>query len=483
MKISILFSLVLIILLTLPAAAQTGTGPSLAGNWFGTLDAGGTKLRLLLKVEKTTGGYAAKLDSIDQDAKDLPLDSVALNGNKVTFAAAALGLTYDGTVNEKYDEIVGTFNQGSASMPLILTRMDAANTTAAPKIVTRPQDPVKPYPYDEEEVNYRNAIDNVKLAGTLTLPRDKSKSYPAVVLITGSGAQDRNETVYGHRPFLVLADYLTRNGIAVLRVDDRGVGGSDIGSPSATSENFALDVLAGVEYLKTRKEVNGKQIGLVGHSEGGVIAPIAATRSKDVAFIVMLAGLGQLGEDVIYTQTELIQRASGADPATIASQREMFKNIHAIVKKETDKKLIEEQVNAAIAKHVAAMNEAQRKSFAPIEATIKSVSPMFTTPWYRYLITYNPIPILKKVKVPVLALNGELDLQVSYKQNLGPIESALKAGGNKDVTVRSVPKLNHLFQTATTGVPTEYATIEETMSPEVLKAVSDWILAHSVGRK
>ena len=184
---------------------------------------------------------------------------------------------------------------------MVFKRTDSAPT------LNRPQDPSKPYPYDEEEVTYRNTADNVKLAGTLTLPRDKSNRYPAVILITGSGSQDRNETIAGHRPFLVLADHLTHNGIAVLRVDDRGTGGSDRGSLNVTSENFMYDVLAGVEYLKTRKEIDPKKIGLVGHSEGGMIAPMAAVKSKDVAFIVLMAGLGQKGEDVIYTQTELLQ--------------------------------------------------------------------------------------------------------------------------------------------------------------------------------
>src|SRR6185295_8812237 len=203
------------------------------------------------------------------------------------------------------------------------------------------------YPYDEQEVSYRNEKDNVKIAGTLTLPRSAGP-YPVVLLITGSGSQDRNETIAGHRPFLVLADYLTRNGIAVLRVDDRGVGGTDLGSRSATSENFAEDVVAGVSFLKQRKEINPKMIGLIGHSEGGMIAPMVAARSNDVAFIVLLAGLGQRGEDVIYAQIELIHKAQGTHVDTTRHTIALVKKIHSIVKTETDEKRIEQRINEEI---------------------------------------------------------------------------------------------------------------------------------------
>jgi pimeloyl-ACP methyl ester carboxylesterase len=363
----------------------------------------------------------------------------------------------------------GVLYQGPASLPLVLKRVADLPT------INRPQDPKKPYPYDEEEVSYRNEKDNIKLAGTLTLPRGGG-SHPAVVLITGSGAQDRNETIAGHRPFLVLADHLTRNGIAVLRVDDRGVGGSEPGSPIATSENYAGDVLAGVQFLKTRKEINPKKIGLIGHSEGGMIAPIAAARSTDVAFIVLLAGAGQRGEDVIYSQTESIQKAMGTDPEVITQANALQKRIHAIVKAQEDGKRIGELVNEDVTRFVAGLNESQRKAFVPIESTIKALSPMYQTAWFRYFIMFDPTPVLKKVTVPVLALNGEQDLQVPWKENLDLIAAALKAGNNKDFTTKSFPKLNHLFQTSQTGALSEYGKIEETMSPEVLNTISEWIL-------
>jgi dipeptidyl aminopeptidase/acylaminoacyl peptidase len=340
----------------------------------------------------------------------------------------------------------------------------------------RPQDPKRPYPYDEEEVSYRNAKDNIKISGTLTLPRGGGK-YPAVLLITGSGSQDRDETIVGHRPFLVLADYLTRNGIAVLRVDDRGIGGTDRGLLTATSENFADDVQAGVAFLKQRKEIDPKLIGLIGHSEGGMIAPMVAARSNDVSFIVLLAGPGQRGEDIIYSQTELIHKAQGTPANTIAQYVSLSRTINGIVKTETDQKQIAQRINDELAAYIGTLGEPEKKTFEPAASAVKAIMPMYTSPWYRYFITFDPLTVLKNVKVPVLALNGELDLQVPAKENLDLIGVGLK--GNADVTLKAFPRLNHLFQTTQTGLPSEYGQIEETIAPEVLKTISEWILSRT----
>lgn len=465
-----LTALLLIITFVFAVAAQV---PDVQGNWLATLEIGGAKLRLALKIKKSQDSYAAKLDSLDQGAMDLPIDSVVLNGDKLSFSAARLGLNYEGTLNAAGDEITGNFKQGTIATPLVFKR-----SAEVPKF-NRPQEPKQPYPYTQEEVSYRNQKDNIRIAGTLTVPHGAGP-YPVVLLITGSGSQDRNETIAGHHPFLVLADYLTRNGIAVLRVDDRGVGGTDIGSLSATSENYAEDVLAGVNFLKQRKEIDPKQIGLIGHSEGGMIAPMVAARSNDVAFIVLLAGPGQRGEDIIYAQTELIHKAQGTHVDTIRHTIALAKRINAIVKTETDAKLIEQKIDEEIAAYDRTLPDLQKLLFEPAVGEVKQYMPMYKTAWYRYFITFDPQPVLKNVKVPVLALNGELDLQVPAKENLDLIGAGLKAGGNKDVTLKAFPKLNHLFQTCQTGLPSEYGQIEETMSPEVLKAVSDWILRRTV---
>jgi hypothetical protein len=266
----------------------------------------------------------------------------------------------------------------------------------------------------------------------------------------------------------VLADHLTRRGIAVLRVDDRGVGGSTGKVAESTSDDFAGDVLAGIEYLETRKEIDPKKIGLIGHSEGGLIAPIVASRSKDVAFIVLMAGPGLTGEEIIYLQSALIARANGAKDEMIAQNRLIQEKTFAVIKQEKDNSLAEKkllEINGAT-------TEEQQKAAAP------RIRPYLST-WFRYFLTYDPIPFLKQVRCPVLAINGELDLQVPYKENLAAIEAALKAGNNKDHTAISLPGLNHLFQNCKTGSPDEYAKIEETIAPVALQAISDWILKHA----
>ncbi len=456
-----------LIFLSLPIFAQSNS--TVEGNWLGTLEFNGIKLRLVLKVSKKANGMiAAKLDSIDQGANDLEIDSIVQQNKSVRFGAQKYGMSYEGTLNEKGDEISGTFKQGAGSQALIFKR-----TTEATK-VNRLQDPQKPYPYNEEVV-YENKKDTVKLAGMLTLPHD-NKPHPAVILITGSGSQDRNETVAGHRLFLVLADYLTRRGIAVLRLDDRGIGGSNLGLPTQTSENYAGDVLAGIEYLKSRKEINLKQIGLIGHSEGGMIAPMVAVRSKDVAFIVSMAGLGQTGEDAIYTQTALLQKAGGASPEITTQTVAALKNIYSILKAEPDNKLAERKIRESLAIQLGAINKEQQKAFALVKATLETQIPMDLSAWFRYFIAYNPRPTLEKVKIPVLAINGENDLQVAPKENLALIEAALRKGENKDYTIKSFPKLNHLFQTSQIGSLNEYDKIEETIAPQVLETIADWIL-------
>jgi hypothetical protein len=297
----------------------------------------------------------------------------------------------------------------------------------------------------------------VRLAGTLTVPRTPGP-HPAVVLISGSGAQDRDETIFDHKPFLVLADHLTRQNIAVLRYDDRGVGGSTGSSAGATTMDFSADVVAAVDLLKTRKEVDASRIGLVGHSEGGLIASMVASRTADVRFQVLLASSGVVGETLLYHQASRLAKALGANEEQLTKGRALQSQLYEILKTEKDVETMRARIRA--------LNG---------EASAQ----LLTTPWFRFFLTYDPAVTLRTVKVPTLALNGEHDLQVSASENLAAIESALKAGGNRDVTVRSLPRLNHLFQTSRTGLPAEYGTISETFSPDVLAIVSGWIAEHT----
>lgn len=338
--------------------------------------------------------------------------------------------------------------------------------------LSRPQEPKGAISYVEEEVTYSNLTANVTLAGTLTLPRLGIPS-PAVLLIAGSGPIDRNETVFGHKPFLVLADHLTKQGFAVLRVDKRGVGQSTGNYDISTTEDFAADVLAGIEYLKTRKEVDTERIGLIGHSEGGLIAPMIAVKSNDVSFIVLMAGSGVTGEATLYAQEALISRAMGATEEQIRHQLDLQKQVLSVIINEPDLKKAQELLRDIVAKQLVNLpKEEQQTSADVMEAQIKRCN----SKWFRYFLTYDPITSLKHLKIPVLVINGELDCQVPPKQNLPVIAKILEDVGNRNYRIIEFPKLNHFFQTCESGSILEYGKIEETIAPVVLNTLSDWIL-------
>ena len=417
------------------------------GAWMGSLDLGAVRLRVVFHLVNTEDGLIATLDSPDQGQKGLPTTSVTRDGANLKIEAKAIGGVFEGKIAADLQSIDGTFTQLGAAHPLILKRVkDQADLE--PK---RPQNPVKPYPYREEEVSYDNKQQSVTLAATLTIPQGKGP-FPAVVLITGSGPQDRDETLLGHKPFLILADYLTRHGIVVLRADDRGTAKSTGDFKTATTADFATDTEAGIAYLKTRAEVNPRKIGLIGHSEGGVIAPMIAARNKDVAFIVMMAGTGVPGDQVIVAQGEAIEVASGKSSEEAAKNATKEKEILTLVETEKDKAVLEKELKEKLAGQIP-------------EAQIGLQIEQVTSPWFRYFLTYDPATALRKVTCPVLAINGSLDKQVLPAQNLPAIRKALEEGGNKHFEVDELPGLNHLFQTAKTGAPSEYAEIEETMSP------------------
>jgi len=438
------------------------------GTWFGII----RKLRLVLKVSKGADGKLAyKLYSLEQG--DLPVDTFDFTDPKFRFEMKAFGAYFEGALN-KDGEIAGTFKQGNASFPLVFKRV-----LEVPQL-NRPQEPKKPYPYEEEEVTYENKRDKVRISGTLTRPRGARGPVPAVLLITGSGPQNRDEAIMGHRPFLVLADYLTRKGIAVLRVDDRGIGGTSDGTPDDTSENYVADVLAGVEFLKTRKEINAREIGLIGHSEGGMVAPLVAAQSKDVAFLVLIAGPGLPGARLILLQNDMLSRVGGMSDDTREQMRLLYTRIFAVLKEEKDNAAAEKKIREALNSQLSRMTDAQKQEFAEIKRVVEAQGSMYVSPWFRYFLNYDPRPALMKVKVPVLAVNGERDLQVPADENLAAISEALKAGGNKDYAVVKLPRLNHLLQTSKSGALEEYGEIEETISPAALDTITNWILKHTV---
>jgi uncharacterized protein len=442
--------------------------------WQGELKAGAIEIRLVFHLFKQKdGGYAGTMDSPDQGAKGLDLDEVAIKDDIVRIELKRAGVVFEGKRDKGGQEITGDFKQAGRTFPLTLKKVSKLSESK------RPQMPVKPFPYDEIEVAYESKAPGIKFAGTLTVPRSAGP-FPAVLLIQGSGAHDRDETIFDHKPFLILADYLTRRGIEVLRVDKRGVGGSSGSTREGTSGAFADDVLAGVEFLKNRREVRGSQIGLIGHSEGGLIAPLAASRSQDIAFIVLLAGPGLPGEDTLYLQGAAILKVAGADAEELAQEKQIQERIFTVLRQEKDNAAAEKKIRAALDKLISKGGKSGDKTIAEAVPMLEGQIRMVATPWFRHFLEYDPRPALRKVTCPVLALNGEKDLQVDARVHLKEIEAALKAAGNKDFTVKELPNLNHLFQTCKTGAVSEYGAIEETISPAVLEMIADWILKRTV---
>ncbi|MBC6489439.1 alpha/beta hydrolase family protein [Flavihumibacter stibioxidans] len=442
-------------------------GQDIGGQWNGVLKVGSARLRLVFNIIKKDSGFIATMDSPDQGAKGIPVSSVSFNQPQLKIDVSNLNIQYRGELKENI--IVGVFSQNGQDFPLDLSREKMEKTT-----LNRPQVPVKPYPYYEEEVVFKNEKANIDLTGTLTLPGKRGK-FPAVILISGSGPQDRDETLMEHKPFLVLADYLTRSGIAVLRYDDRGVGKSKGIFSSSTTQDFASDVEAAINYLKTRQEINKKKVGLVGHSEGGIIAPLVAAGTRDVSFIVMLAGTGVRGDQLLLSQQYLIGKASGASEEDLAKGRELNSKLFAMVLETDDTAALKAGMSRYLSDYLNNLPEDKKPKGITIESYSRRLAGELSGPWLRNFLRYDPATSLENVKCPVLAVNGEKDLQVPAAENLAAIAKALKKAGNKHFTVKTFPGLNHLFQEAGTGSPDEYRLIEQTFSPVALEYITEWI--------
>ena len=443
-------------------------GQDVTGRWYGVLKVQGTQLRLVFDIWKSGAGYSASMDSPDQGAKGIPVTATTFENSKLKIEITNLKVEYSGEL--KGNAIEGTFRQNGMEFPMNLSK-----EAIQKEVVKRPQEPVKPYPYYSEEVTFTNGSANITLSGTLTLPKKEGK-YPAVILITGSGPQNRDEELLGHKPFLVLSDYLTRQGIAVLRYDDRGVAQSKGDFKTATTVDFATDVESALAYLKTRKEIDAGKIGLVGHSEGGIIAPMVAARSKGVDFIVMLAGTGIRGDLLLLLQQEAIARANGTPETVIRRAREINTKAFEIILKSANTVTLKEDLKKFLTEAIRnSPEESKPKGMSEDDFVALQVNQTMS-PWMLNFIKYDPAPALEKVKCPVLAVNGAMDMQVPAKVNLPAIEKALKKGGNKKVTIKEFPGLNHLFQECKTGAPAEYASIEQTFSPVALEEISKWIL-------
>jgi len=458
------FSILLISLL----ASISLSAQEITGQWNGALKVQGTQLRLVFNITKIDNGVSSTMDSPDQGAKGIPTTTTSFENSILKITIASAKIEYEGTLG-KDNVIVGTFKQGGQSFPMNLSKEKIEKE----KLI-RPQETINPYPYYSEDITFENKKAGISLAGTLTLP-NKDGVFPVVILISGSGPQNRDEELLGHKPFLVLSDYLTKNGIAVLRYDDRGTALSKGDFKTATSADFATDVESAITYLKTRKEINKKKIGLIGHSEGGLIAPMVASKSKDVAFIVLLAGTGIQGDRILLLQQKLIGKASGVSDEDLQKSELENRKVFDIVNKSTNLEKLNIDLTDFIKQTLKDNPNTEKPEGMNDDDFVKLQVKQIATPWMQYFIKYNPAPALEKVKCPVLAINGEKDLQVPPKENLEAIKKALTKGGNKKVTIKEFPNLNHLFQECKTGSPDEYATIEQTFSPTSLTEILKWL--------
>ena len=448
-------------LLSIPDVSAQTTPPSLTGDWTGTLG----PLEFTAHLTDPAGGpRAATLDIPAQNAKGLGMQFTA-PADSVYLRLRQPAAQFAGRRSADGRQLVGEWQQGLRSFPLTFTRATAgtAKLAAAP----RPQTPQPPFPYQSAEVTFKNEQAGITLAGTYTVPADMGP-FPAVVLLTGSGPEDRNETILGHQPFAVLADYLTRHGIAVLRFDDRGVGQSGGTLAGTTSADYTTDAQAALAWLRAQPGIRKSQVGLLGHSQGGTAAIGAAIQPAGPDFLVLLAAPALPGDELIVQQSLALARLQTSDAAQLATTEKMQRAMTQIIQQNPD--------NAqARTKLLAYYNGINPQLAAQLEPQLA----MLTSPDYRHLLADRPAQALAKVKCPVLALGGSNDRQVPASINLAATTAGLKAAGNRDVTVQELPGLNHLFQAASTGSPAEYGTIEETFAPGALAVIGDWIARHT----
>jgi pimeloyl-ACP methyl ester carboxylesterase len=439
----------------------------ISGDWSGKTKRGEKELTFVFNFKKEKNTYSAtmavptfRIDGIKPTATTFENGTLIIDGSNV-------GMNYKGIYNKELQIFEGTYKEGAIVLSLNLKR--GAEKTADSR---RPQEPIKPYPYYEEEVVFENVGAKVSLSGTLTLP-SKNGNFPVAILISGSGAQDRDESFMGHKPFLVLSDHLTRQGIAVLRFDDRGHGKSTGDFGAATTADFAKDVLSAVTYLKTRKDIDLKHIGLIGHSEGGIIAPLVANQTKDVSFIVLLASTGISGTELSVMQSKTLRGFPVDDE--VAYEKNTRKAIAIVTSNKSN-----QEIKNELTKHY---NEFLRPILTSLGAPEKNINAFIDgqlktslKPWSKYFLQYNPADEFEKLQIPVLSLNGNKDTQVDAKINQTGIKNALIKGENKDYKIVELENLNHFFQECETGKMNEYRKIDQTFSPLALKEISTWVL-------
>lgn len=438
---------------------------TISGDWYGNLNVMGQQLPLVFHIGSEEAGYKTTLDSPKQGVKGIPVGLVIVTSDSILdLKMDALRASFHGVLKSN-DKIEGTFTQGM-SFPMNLSREKQEVVK-----IKRPQDPAKPYPYKSEGVTFSH--DGITLAGTLTLPSEGC-NFPAVVLVSGSGQQNRDEELMNHRPFLVLSDYLTRNGIAVLRYDDRGIGGSNGLSAENTFIDFAKDAACAIKYLKGRKDVNPSKVGILGHSEGGLIGFIEGANPVSApAFVVSLAGPAVKGADLMVKQNELTAKTEGVTMGA-KEHENLVRIFKALATKNNSDSLRKELTALMIDTYKILGKNVGDEEMGEINQSINAM----LQSGYHAFVAYDPTAVIRRIKCPVMAINGGMDSQVDAEQNLGAIEAIKRSTGHKNLTTKLYPNVNHLFQTVNHLCSVvEYGNIEETMSPEVLSDIAKWILS------
>ncbi len=425
------------------------------GHWTGKIVVQGFPLTLDYHISKSENGFTATMDSPDQKSFGNKVKEIIVNGNEINLNFPEYKIFTK--LNYKNDSLTGIYTQYGKNYPLSLSRK-----TGEYKGINRPQEPKAPFDYQIEEVKFKNTKDQITLAGTFTYPNGDGP-FPTVILISGSGGQNRNEELFNHKPFWVIADYFAKNGIATLRYDDRGIDNSEGFFATSTSEDFAEDAKAGVDFLKIHPKVNASKLGIVGHSEGGMIAPMISASDSSIGFIILLAGPGIPIDELMTLQNIEVSKAAGLAESTIKENAALNHKCYAIIKTEKDLAKTKSKLKKLLSKN--------KMSELDIQNTINLVC----SPWFRFFMKYEPKISLEKVKCPVLAINGDKDIQVTAKENLAGIEAALKKAGNQNYEVKLVENKNHLFQTTQKLGIDEYFENEETFAPDVLKMMLDWI--------
>jgi uncharacterized protein len=475
-----LCSLCLILFVYVKSYAQ-----NITGTWEGSLNVQGNQIPIVFHISKDSANkLIASFDSPSQHAFNLPCSEVILKDDSVNLIMPIIKGKYTGLLSKDNKQVDGFWFQGPGSLPLSITK---TSETAVVKEHKRPQTPKPPFPYNSDDVVYMNADKSLQYGATLTYPKTDSinlsanaKTYPAVLLITGSGQQDRDENLFDHKPFAIIADYLTRNGFAVLRVDDQGIGKSTGNFGQATTADFAKDVEASLDFLEKQSMVNKEKIGLIGHSEGGMIAPMVADERKEIEFIVLLAGPGIPIIDLMQQQMEAVSLSEGSSPAEAKAGGQLMHIVWEEAVKNEDSATTVKNIRMKIdtwskTLDTGTLAKIKKNNTSAINSQIAQAMSLLNGKWYKYFISFNPQPYLQKLNCKVLALNGSKDVQVVAEPNLNGIRSSLKKSKSPEYEVIEIPGLNHLFQTCIKCSPSEYNDLEESFSPKALDIMGNWL--------